>query len=84
MAQKLHQPIRMCVVCRERFAQYTLLRLQCRNGLLEPYTNGGRSFYMCRTCIDHKKTPGQLSRQCKSGATVELMNRLKEIIVNDG
>ncbi|AFV96768.1 DUF448 domain-containing protein [Candidatus Sulfuricurvum sp. RIFRC-1] len=84
MAQKLHQPIRMCVVCRERFAQFALLRLQCRNGLLQPYANEGRSFYMCRSCIEHKKTPGQLSRQCKSGATVELMNRLKEIIVNDG
>lgn len=84
MAQKLHQPIRMCVVCRERFAQGGLLRLQCRNGVLEPYGNEGRSFYMCRSCIDHKKTPGQLSRQCKSGASVELMNRLKEIIVNDG
>ena len=84
MAQKLHQPIRMCVVCRERFAQIALLRLQCHNGLLQPYANEGRSFYMCRSCIDHKKTPGQLSRQCKSGASVELMNRLKEIIVNDG
>jgi predicted RNA-binding protein YlxR (DUF448 family) len=84
MAQKLHQPIRMCVVCRERFAQNVLLRLQCRNGMVEPYGNEGRSFYMCRSCFGHKKTPGQLSRQCKSGATVELMNRLKEIIVNDG
>jgi len=84
MAQKLHQPIRMCVVCRERFAQNALLRLQCHNGLLQPYANEGRSFYMCRSCIDHKKTPGQLSRQCKSGASIELMNRLKEIIVNDG
>jgi uncharacterized protein len=84
MAQKLHQPIRMCVVCRERFAQAALLRFQCRNGVLEPYAHVGRSFYMCHSCVEHKKTPGQLSRQCKSGASIELMNRLKEIIVNDG
>ncbi|MDD5051770.1 MAG: DUF448 domain-containing protein [Sulfuricurvum sp.] len=74
----------MCVVCRERFAQSTLLRLQCRESLLEPYDGKGRSFYLCSSCIEHKKTPGQLARQCKSGATVILMNRLKEIIVNDG
>ncbi|PHM18691.1 MAG: hypothetical protein CJD30_00905 [Sulfuricurvum sp. PD_MW2] len=84
MAQKLHQPIRMCVVCRERFSQSSLLRLQCRAGTLEPFSHQGRSFYLCRDCVEHKKTPGQLARQCKSGATVELMNRLKEIIVNDG
>ncbi|MDD2265379.1 DUF448 domain-containing protein [Sulfuricurvum sp.] len=84
MAQKLHQPIRMCVVCRERFAQSALVRLQCREGLLQPYDNEGRSFYLCLACVEHKKTPGQLARQCKNGATVALMNRLKEIIVNDG
>lgn len=84
MAQKLHQPIRMCVVCRERFAQSMLLRLQCREGLLEPYSGMGRSFYLCLACVGHKKTAGQLARQCKSGATLVLMNRLKEIIVNDG
>lgn len=84
MARKLHQPVRMCVVCRERFAQVELVRLQCRNGKLEPYANEGRSFYLCHLCVDHKKAPGQLSRQCKNGASAELMNRLKEIIANDG
>ncbi|WP_366141262.1 DUF448 domain-containing protein [Sulfuricurvum sp.] len=84
MAQKLHQPIRMCVACRERFAQSALLRLQCREGILEPYSYKGRSFYLCISCVEHKKTPGQLARQCKNGATEMLMNRLKEIIVNDG
>ncbi|WP_294892380.1 MULTISPECIES: DUF448 domain-containing protein [unclassified Sulfuricurvum] len=84
MAQKLHQPVRMCVVCRERFAQSALLRLQCREGSLEPYGGEGRSFYLCPSCTHHKKTPGQLARQCKNGGTEMLMNRLKEIIVNDG
>lgn len=84
MTQKLHQPIRMCVVCRERFAQSTLLRLQCREGVLNPYGGNGRSFYLCLACVENKKTSGQLARQCKNGATLVLMNRLKEIIVNDG
>jgi uncharacterized protein len=84
MPKILHQPVRMCVVCRERFAQFSLLRLQCKEGSLQPYSGEGRSFYLCRSCVEHKKTPGQLSRQCKSGANAELMIRLKEIIVNDG
>jgi predicted RNA-binding protein YlxR (DUF448 family) len=84
MTRNLNQPIRMCVVCRERFAQSTLMRLQCHEGSLESYTGQGRSFYMCSLCIGHKKTPGQLARQCKSNALELLMNRLKEIIVNDG
>lgn len=74
----------MCVVCRERFAQSALVRLQCHEGSLEPYTGQGRSFYLCPSCVGHKKTPGQLARHCKSNALEMLMNRLKEIIVNDG
>jgi len=84
MARKLHQPERMCVVCRQRFAQSAILRLQCKEGLLEPYSGEGRSFYLCSECFEHKKTPGHLARQCKNGATEMLMKRLKEIIVNDG
>ncbi|WP_366934069.1 DUF448 domain-containing protein [Sulfuricurvum sp.] len=84
MAPNLNQPVRMCVVCRERFAQSALVRLQCHEGSLEFYTGQGRSFYLCTACVGHKKTPGQLARQCKSSAPQMLMNRLKEIIVNDG
>ncbi|MDP1783835.1 MAG: DUF448 domain-containing protein [Sulfuricurvum sp.] len=84
MAQIVNQPIRMCVVCRERFAQSSLIRLQCCKGILEPYQGMGRSFYLCSGCLEHKKTPGLLARQCKSNALEMLMNRLKEIVVNDG
>ncbi|MGD9969844.1 MAG: DUF448 domain-containing protein [Sulfuricurvum sp.] len=74
----------MCVVCRGRFNQSAILRLQCKEGNLIPYSGEGRSFYLCNECVDQKKTPGQLARLCKNGATQTLMNRLKEIIVNDG
>jgi predicted RNA-binding protein YlxR (DUF448 family) len=84
MAQIVNQPTRMCVVCRERSAQSSLIRLQCREGILESYCGIGRSFYLCSSCIEHKKTPGHLARQCKSNAIEMLMNRLKEIVVNDG
>lgn len=84
MAQIVNQPTRMCVVCRERSNQSSLIRLQCRQGILESYSGMGRSFYLCSACIEHKKTPGLLARQCKSNALDMLMNRLKEIVVNDG
>lgn len=74
----------MCIVCRERFLQSSLLRLQCKEGHLEPYMGMGRSFYLCSACVDHKKTSGQLARYCKSNTPAGLMNRLKEIVVNDG
>ena len=84
MAQNSSHPVRMCIVCRERFEQSTLVRLQCREGNLESYAGMGRSFYLCLACTEHKKTSGQLARHCKSNTPVMLMNRLKEIVVNDG
>jgi predicted RNA-binding protein YlxR (DUF448 family) len=84
MARNINQPVRMCIVCRERFEQSSLLRLQCHLGNLEPYMGMGRSFYICSECLEHKKTSGQLARYCKSNTPVVLMNRLKEIVVNDG
>ncbi|MDP3466465.1 MAG: DUF448 domain-containing protein [Sulfuricurvum sp.] len=84
MARNSSHPVRMCIVCRERFEQSALIRLQCREGNLEPYIGMGRSFYLCSACVEHKKTSGQLARYCKSNTPVMLMNRLKEIVVNDG
>lgn len=84
MAINVNQPIRMCVVCRERFVQSSLIRLQCQQGSLSRYRGEGRSFYLCRGCVEHKKTPGQLARHCKNNGLDTLMNRLKEIVVNDG
>jgi predicted RNA-binding protein YlxR (DUF448 family) len=84
MAQNSSHPVRMCIVCRGRFEQSVLLRLQCREAKLERYNGMGRSFYLCLSCIDHKKTSGQLARHCKSNTPVMLVNRLKEIVVNDG
>jgi len=58
----------MCIVCRGRFGQSDLLRFQCIDGDIIKYTNSGRSFYMCRECIerrDRKKLIKRLSAICK-------------------
>jgi predicted RNA-binding protein YlxR (DUF448 family) len=84
MAKKFHQAIRMCISCRERQSQKLLVRLQCKEGLLEAFNNRGRSFYICNDCLSNeKKIIKALMRQCKSGEKERLVNRLKEIITDD-
>ncbi|MEA3374180.1 MAG: DUF448 domain-containing protein [Campylobacterota bacterium] len=77
------QPFRMCIVCRTRAEQHTLIRLQCEEKMLRPFSGNGRSFYLCKACVEDKKLDRALARQCKSGATQQLMSQLKEIISDD-
>jgi len=73
----------MCIVCRGRFEQNTLLRLQCIEQQLCFYEGSGRSFYLCQTCIeDEKKVTRALARVCKSGDVKNLSTQLKEIIAD--
>ena len=84
MAKKFHQPTRMCVSCREKNAQDTLVRLQCIDGSLDLFRGRGRSFYLCLNCLtEEKKVLKALMRQCKSGDKDKFMNKLKEIITDD-
>jgi uncharacterized protein len=86
MAQKYYiSLVRMCVVCRERFAQFSLLRLQCKAGVLcNPIAERGEVFI----CVDRVSSIKKLRDNClanvKAAPSAELMIRLKEIIVNDG
>jgi uncharacterized protein len=84
MATKFHIPTRMCVSCRNRHNQNTLLRLQCKDASLESFNGNGRSFYLCIVCLDdEKKLAKSLMRQCRSSDKERLTNRLKEIIADD-
>jgi len=47
--------IRMCVVCRERDNRDKMVRLQCKNREILPFSGVGRSFYLCKSCINSKK-----------------------------
>ncbi len=77
------EPIRMCIVCRTRAAQSTLIRLQCQDSVLKVFTGVGRSFYVCQNCIDSKSAPRALARQCKTKATQTVLQQFKEFIVDD-
>jgi len=84
MATKFHIPTRMCVSCRNRDTQNALLRLQCKDGSLESFHGTGRSFYICKVCLnDEKRVAKSLMRQCRTSEKERLTNRLKEIITDD-
>ena len=84
MAKNFHQPLRMCISCRNRESQEKLLRLQYIDGGLESFKGKGRSFYICENCLtQEKKLSKALMRQCRSGEKDKFMNRLKEIIADD-
>ncbi|MBE0492541.1 MAG: DUF448 domain-containing protein [Sulfurospirillum sp.] len=41
----------MCIICRGRFEQDTLLRFQINSGKILEFSKEGRSFYMCKNCM---------------------------------
>lgn len=82
MPHKKSTPVRMCILCRSRRPQNTLLRLQCQHKKLVRFTGSGRSFYLCESCFEQKKLDRALARQCKTGETQMLLNQLKEIIAD--
>ncbi len=75
---KTKNAIRMCINCRTRYLQTDLIRLQCKDKELIPYTNFGRSFYICKTCFNtkDKKLLRALSRACKKEIKITNLERL--------
>lgn len=75
-------PIRTCVVCRVKFSQKLLNRLQCVDGKLSSFSGYGRSFYICKDCLkeDEKKIEKSLYRTCKNKDNY--IGQLREIFTN--
>lgn len=77
-------PIRMCICCRERFAQGSLYRLQYAHEQrqLVAYGGVGRSFYLCPACVGNERVFVSLYRICKVDKKQKhmLSESLKEII----
>ncbi|CRF52057.1 DUF448 domain-containing protein [Helicobacter ailurogastricus] len=46
--------MRTCVCCRKCFSQATLLRFSVQEGHIVRFSGVGRSFYVCRACLDDK------------------------------
>ena len=64
---KLKKPIRMCIICRERFEQNTLIRFQINSGKITLFTKIGRSYYLCTNCIkfEEKQIVNVMNRKFK-------------------
>lgn len=76
--RKFHKPIRMCVVCKNRFYQDELYKFRSVNGEIVLNLCNARSFYVCKICIekDVKELRKPLAKFGKNSIN------LKEIIVN--
>jgi predicted RNA-binding protein YlxR (DUF448 family) len=60
---KKSQPIRMCIACRSRHPQNTLIRLKQSGKEVIAFDGLGRSFYLCDTCVkNEKKVRGLVKR----------------------
>ena len=60
---KKSQPIRMCIACRSRHPQNTLIRLKQSGKEVVAFDGSGRSFYLCDSCVkNEKKVKGLVKR----------------------
>jgi len=63
--QEKRIPTRMCINCRARFAQPSLIRLQYIDAMLISFSKSGRSFYLCRKCLTEKSLQKKISQTLK-------------------
>ena len=53
----------MCIICRSRHPQKSLIRLKQNSKEVVAFDGTGRSFYLCRSCVkDEKKRKGLAKR----------------------
>jgi predicted RNA-binding protein YlxR (DUF448 family) len=62
---KKSQPIRMCITCRSRYPQNSLIRLKLSGNSVSAFNGIGRSFYVCRTCVKSEKKVKGLAKRFK-------------------
>jgi len=62
---KKSQPIRMCITCRNRHPQNTLIRLKLSGNRVLSFNGIGRSFYVCGTCVKNEKKVKGLAKRFK-------------------
>ncbi len=62
------QPIRMCIACRSRHPQNTLIRLKQMGKDVLVHNGLGRSFYLCRDCVKNEKKVKGLVKRFKQDA----------------
>ncbi len=75
------KPIRMCLSCRQRNAQNSMVRLQQDANVITAYRGYGRSFYLCHDCINNDKKTKSLTKRFKQDRE-RFIKFLKELVKN--
>ena len=78
---KKSQPIRMCIACRSRHPQNTLIRLTLEGKEVIAFNGKGRSFYLCDSCSQNEKKIKGLTKRFKQDEE-RFVKLLKELIKN--
>jgi len=78
---KKSQPIRMCISCRDRHPQKSLIRLKLEGKDVVLFDGKGRSFYLCSSCSKNEKKIKGLTKRFKQEEE-RFVKLLKELIKN--
>ncbi len=78
---KKSQPIRMCISCRSRHPQNSLIRLKQEGQKVISFDGKGRSFYLCDLCVKNEKKIKGLTKRFKQDEE-RFVKLLKELINN--
>jgi predicted RNA-binding protein YlxR (DUF448 family) len=76
------QPTRMCIACRSRHPQKSLIRLKQSGTNVIIYDGEGRSFYLCEACVKNEKKVKGLVKRFKQNQ--EQFTKLLKELLNDG
>jgi len=79
---KKSQPTRMCIACRSRHPQNTLIRLKQLGKDVVAFDGQGRSFYLCTECVKNEKKVKGLVKRFKQDA--EHFTKLLKELINNG
>ena len=79
---KKSQPTRMCVACRSRHPQNTLIRLKQYGQEVLVSDGLGRSFYLCVACVKNEKKVKGLVKRFKQDE--KYFTKLLKELVNNG
>jgi len=76
------QPIRMCITCRSRHPQNTMIRLRQDGKEVIAFDGQGRSFYLCVNCVKNEKKVKGLVKRFRQD--LEHFTKLLKELMNNG
>ncbi len=72
----------MCISCRKRHPQNSLIRLKQEGKDIVEFNSIGRSFYICNDCVKNEKKIKGLAKRFKQD--IERLDKLLKELINNG